>query len=64
MRCCWKNKNWTEDHANYMNGLYEAKRQCMVTNNVKILKSTDYEIYLKYVAKKYGRKFIASCKKS
>lgn len=38
-------------------GLYEAKHQCMIRNNVQILTWRDYKKYIDYVYRKYGRNF-------
>ena len=43
------------DHS--LDALYEAKHQCMIRNNVKIIKQSDCEIYINYVNNKYGKKF-------
>ena len=40
------------DHS--LNALYEAKHQCMIQNNVIILKGNDYKKYEDYVQNKYG----------
>lgn len=40
---------------------YEAKHQCMIKNNVKIL--TNLEEYIKYVKDTYGEKFLDSLKR-
>lgn len=40
---------------------YEAKHQCMIKNNVKIL--TDTKIYENYVKNKYGRTYLDSFKR-
>jgi len=40
----------------------EAKHQCCLNNNVKIMYSTDYKQYLKYVAEKYGKDYIKQFK--
>lgn len=42
------------------NGYAEAKHQCMIEHNVKII--TDITEYKNYVDSKYGKKFIKSCK--
>ena len=39
------------DHS--QDDLFEAKHQCMIKNNVKILTSIDYNFYISYCAKKY-----------
>lgn len=48
-----------------MDEIYEAKHQCMIKNNVKILLTASDEIItaVKYVENKYGKKFLKSCKK-
>lgn len=48
------------DH-NY-DGLYEAKHQCMLKNNVIILKYKEYVKYVKYVNEKYGKNYIKQYK--
>ena len=48
------------DHS--QDELYEAKHQCMIKNNVKILKSKDYLIYIKYVKNKYGKFYLKQFK--
>ena len=40
---------------------YEAKHQCMIKNNVKIL--TNFDEYIKYVKNKYGKAFLESLKR-
>lgn len=42
---------------------YEAKHQCMLKNNVKILTTKDYMAYIDYVNAKYGEDFLWNCKK-
>ena len=41
-------------------GLYEAKHQCMLANNVEII--VDCSEYEKYVAEHYGKNYIAGCR--
>lgn len=48
------------DH-NY-DGLYEAKHQCMIKNNVIILKYKEYMKYVKYINEKYGKNYIKQYK--
>lgn len=43
-------------------GLYEAKHQCMLANNVEII--TDCSVYEKYVADHYGKNYIAEYRNS
>ena len=39
MFCPYRYKEWTDEKYDWMCGLYEAKHQCMLANNVIILKS-------------------------
>ena len=50
MICPWRYKNDTPDKIEWRNGLYEAKHQCMIKNNVKII--TDIFEYIEEL--KYG----------
>lgn len=43
--------------------LYEAKHQCMLNNNVKILTSKDYQKYLDYVNLKYNKLYLKQFKR-
>ena len=42
--------------------LYEAKHQCMIKNNIIIMRSFCYNGFLKYVNEKYGSDLIKKCK--
>lgn len=44
------------DHS--LDGLYEAKHQCMIRNNVTILKYKDYIFYVNYINEKYGNDYL------
>ena len=44
------------DHS--LDGLYEAKHQCMLRNNVTILKYKDYIFYVDYINEKYGNDYL------
>lgn len=41
-----------------LDGLYEAKHQCMLKNNVTILKYKDYIFYVDYINEKYGSDYL------
>lgn len=41
-----------------MDGVYEAKHQCMIRNGVKILTDAQYVEYIDYVAEKYGAGYL------
>lgn len=58
MVCPW-------DHS--LDALYEAKHQCMLANDVKILTTNDYVQYIKYVNTTYGKAYLKqfkSCSKN
>lgn len=44
-----------------LDGLMEAKHQCMLNNNVYIMLTEEYMQYIKYVEKKFGRNFRKQC---
>lgn len=48
------------DHS--QDKLYEAKHQCMLKNNVVILRSTEYKMFELYVEQKYGCKYLKQFK--
>lgn len=48
------------DHS--LDALFEAKHQCMIKNNVKILRSIDVKCFIQYVNDKYGKTYLASFK--
>ena len=50
------------DHS--QDGLYEAKHQCMLKNNVKIIRQNECSIFIDYVIQTYGNAFIKSCKRN
>lgn len=43
-----------------MDGLFEAKHQCMLANDVTII--TDFREYIGYVSEHYGRDFLQRCR--
>lgn len=49
-------KDWYDDQ-------FEAKHQCMITNNVKILTSIDMKPILKYIKDKYGKDYLKQFKR-
>ena len=54
----WNDARWQQECLKY-----EAKQQCMLENNVKILRRVDVQIYLDYVAETYGNGFLKNLKK-
>ena len=54
----WNDARWREKCLKY-----KAKQQCMLENNVKILRKVDVQIYLGYVAETYGNNFLKNLKK-
>ena len=49
MFCPYREPDWSDEKYEYMCGLYEAKRQCMIANNVTIIRrkniSNLYELF-------------------
>lgn len=41
MYCPWRYPEWSDEHYNWMCGKYQAKHQCMLKNNVIILREED-----------------------
>ena len=60
----YKNKTWTDKQYEWICGKYEAKHQCMLKNNVKILRYKDCKKYLDYVKQKYGKGYLKQFKKN
>ena len=54
---------WRNPYDSSQDGLFEAKHQCLIKNNVKILYSDDYKKYLDYIDDKYGKEYLKSFKK-
>ena len=44
------------DHS--LDPLYEAKHQCMLANNVKIIKVSEMKDVLEYICSKYGKNYL------
>ena len=44
--------------------LYEAKRQCMLKNNVVVLRASECEAFVGYVASKHGPHFLKQLKRT
>ena len=64
MFCPYRKKNQTDEEYEKTCSLYEAKRQCMIANNVKILKSQDYAFCLEYIKSKYGTNYLKQFRKA
>ena len=48
------------DHS--QDKLYEAKHQCMLKNDIIILRSNEYSMFILYVEEKYGKDFYQKLK--
>lgn len=62
MCCPWRYPKWTDAEKEMVDALYEAKRQCMEKNGVKILRGSDLEEMFQYIEAKYGYDFIEKFK--
>ena len=64
MFCPFRKKSWTDEEYNKVCERYEAKRQCMLRNNVQIIQSKSQIMndIRKYVNIKYGKDYVKSFK--
>ena len=62
MRCPFRKKSWSKEKKKEIDEHYEAKHQCMLKNNVKILKYSEMEKYFEYVGMKYGKDYLRQFK--
>lgn len=58
MFCPYKKKSWTDEQYAKINEKFEAKHQCMLKNDVVILRSREYIMFLLYVSQKYGKDYL------
>ena len=58
----WTNKKWTEEEKIEADKRMEAKHQCMLKNNVKIIKSSECLKYNIYVKETYGNHYLEQFK--
>lgn len=63
MQCPFKDKSNVKRHL-MLSAKYEAKHQCMLKNNVIILRNAQYEYFLFYVNAIYGKDYLHSFRKS
>ena len=58
----YRNVNWTDEEYKYKCDLYERKRQCLINNNVLILKDTDpwVKMCIQWVKEFYNNKYLYS----
>lgn len=48
--------SWQNPYDHSQDGLYEAKHQCLITNNIQILYEEDYKKYMDYCKDKFNDK--------
>ena len=58
MICPYRNKQWSDQQYQAICEQFEAKHQCMIQNNVKILRFNDYKLYLNYISQVYGKDYL------
>lgn len=56
--CPFRKKSWTDEQYAKINRRYAMKHQCMIQNNVAIMKFKDYSFFLDYVSKTYGKDYL------
>ena len=57
MFCSYRHPGWTDERYGQECMLYEAKRRCMLTNGVRVVRMAEYSEYMKYVEETYGADF-------
>lgn len=58
----WKKDGTMQNPYNHkLDGLFEAKHQCGIRNNVVFIGAKEIKPYIKYVIDTYGKDFISSC---
>lgn len=63
MFCPFRDPSWDDIKYDKVCCKFEAKHQCMISNNVKILRTSEYKKYISYVNYKYGNDYIRSFKR-
>ena len=58
MICPFRYDEWSDEKYAEVCAIYEAKHQCMLKNNVKIMRSRDIAPILEYIRNKYGSKYL------
>ena len=58
MICPYRSKHMTDEQYKVLCENYEAKHQCMLKNDVIILKHAEYCIFLCYVSQTYGKNYL------
>ena len=51
-------KYWSDEFYQEVCDRYEAKHQCMISNDIIILKNSEYNFFLDYVSDNYGVKYL------
>lgn len=62
MYCPYRYKQWTDEQYNEACMKIRAKQQCMIDNNVSVLRSTQYNVYISYVEETYGKHYFKQFK--
>jgi len=62
MCCPWRHPSWSDEDKKKVDALYEAKRQCMESNGVTILRGNDLLPVFEYIEEKYGQDYFTKFK--
>jgi len=54
MYCPYRKKDMSDLEYAELCNLFEAKHQCMITNNVVIFSNDEYEIFIQYMKSNYN----------
>ena len=62
MVCPYRDKAWSDERYEFECAKYEAKHQCMLMNDVVILKNAEYAMFVQYVKDSYGSNYLMQFK--
>ena len=63
MICPFRKKKWSDERYADECAKYEAKHQCMLKNNVKIMRSDEYLFFVQYIQEKHGKDFFKNTRR-
>ena len=58
MICPYRNKDMNDDDYQQYCSLFEAKHQCMLENDVVLMRSAEYSMFLLYISQTYGKDYL------
>ena len=58
----FRRKEWSDEKYKFMCGIYEAKRQCLLSHNVTLWFKSDIQFALDYIKSNYGKNYLKKFK--